>query len=238
MIKTGTTVTIDGLGMVRFVVRPTSNKISARWKDNMLACNVPPFISRKYVEQWLMDNREKLAGTHPGRWFNPGQKFDFGDWSVDIVAGDNGRNRGLIVGYPSGMESRIVVPDGFDFDSPDSTFRISQVMCKIARCVAPSILLPFAKAIADRINRRPIAWNISHGHRVLGTCTPRGEINISYMLSFLPRELREYIVCHELAHLSEMNHSARFHEVCNAYCGGREKELEKALRNFRFPVVR
>lgn len=64
------------------------------------------------------------------------------------------------------------------------------------------------------------------------------KISLSAITMFLPPHLRDYIVCHELAHLSEMNHSARFHEICNGYCGGREKSLQKELKAFRWPILR
>ena len=52
----------------------------------------------------------------------------------------------------------------------------------------------------------------------------------------MPADLRRFVVCHELAHLSEMNHSAAFHRLCDSYLGGREAELNRAVKAFRFPV--
>jgi hypothetical protein len=56
------------------------------------------------------------------------------------------------------------------------------------------------------------------------------------MLVFLQQELRDYIVWHELAHLTHMNHSADFHALCNSYCGGREKDMREKLRLVRWPL--
>ena len=55
---------------------------------------------------------------------------------------------------------------------------------------------------------------------------------------FLPQELRDYIVLHEIAHLSEMNHSPRFHAVLDGYLGGREAILVNRLKTYSWPVLR
>ena len=72
---------------------------------------------------------------------------------------------------------------------------------------------------------------------VLGRCNSRGVIALSSVLVFLPEELREYVICHELAHLDEMNHSPRFHALCDKYCRGRERQLEAALKAAVIPIV-
>jgi predicted metal-dependent hydrolase len=43
-----------------------------------------------------------------------------------------------------------------------------------------------------------------------GSCSEKGNLNFSYKLLFLPEPLAEYIVAHEVCHLGELNHSARF----------------------------
>jgi len=43
-----------------------------------------------------------------------------------------------------------------------------------------------------------------------GSCSSKGNINISTRLLFAPDDVLEYVCIHELAHLKEMNHSRRF----------------------------
>lgn len=43
-----------------------------------------------------------------------------------------------------------------------------------------------------------------------GSCSRRGNLNFSFKLLFLPRDVAEYIIVHEICHLAHHDHSARF----------------------------
>jgi predicted metal-dependent hydrolase len=43
-----------------------------------------------------------------------------------------------------------------------------------------------------------------------GSCSSDGSVNYAWRLIFAPDEARHYVVCHELAHRTHMNHSAAF----------------------------
>lgn len=57
------------------------------------------------------------------------------------------------------------------------------------------------------------------GQRTLwGSCSARGHIQLNWKLIAAPREVREYVVIHELAHLAHLNHSKVFWALVNKHC--------------------
>ena len=111
---------------------------------------------------------------------------------------------------------------------------ISQAMVPKAR----DLLLPYAQEVADSLGLKPTGFEVGGGMHKLGHCTSKGIIRLSRNLMFMPEELIRYIICHELAHLTHLNHSSQFHALCDQYCGGKEKELERQLRQFHFPILK
>jgi predicted metal-dependent hydrolase len=58
-----------------------------------------------------------------------------------------------------------------------------------------------------------LSWNrvsIKNTKRRWGSCSKKGNLNFCYKLVFLPPELADYIVVHELCNLVQFNHSKAF----------------------------
>ena len=62
-----------------------------------------------------------------------------------------------------------------------------------------------------------------------GSCSSRGNLNFNYKLIFLPPEVLDYVVVHELCHLREFNHGPAFWELVGQVLPN-HKELRRALR--------
>ncbi|MGP9820922.1 M48 family metallopeptidase [Salinarimonas sp. NSM] len=61
-----------------------------------------------------------------------------------------------------------------------------------------------------------------------GSCSARGHLSFSWRLIFAPPFVLDYLAAHEVAHLKEMNHSARFWRLTERLCP-RTEEAEAWL---------
>lgn len=65
-----------------------------------------------------------------------------------------------------------------------------------------------------------------------GSCSSRKTISLTLFLMNLPEELRDFVILHELCHTVHLDHSPAFHALVDRLCGGRERELARALRGY------
>jgi predicted metal-dependent hydrolase len=71
---------------------------------------------------------------------------------------------------------------------------------------------------------------LSNARSEWGSCNAKGEIRLNWRLVQLPPMLAEYVVAHEVAHMVELNHSARFWAVVESLLPGHEalrRQLEE-----------
>ena len=85
----------------------------------------------------------------------------------------------------------------------------------------------------DRHFRKPIKGvRLKYNHSNWGSCSRNGNINLSTRLLFAPDPVIDYVIVHELAHLVEMNHSARFWKLVAGIVPD-YRDHEKWLRDHR-----
>ncbi len=62
----------------------------------------------------------------------------------------------------------------------------------------------------DLLGKRAKRWGLSSARTRWGSCGPDGSIRLNWRLVHFPADVIDYIIAHEVAHLREMNHSAKF----------------------------
>ncbi|MBX7230247.1 MAG: M48 family metallopeptidase [Burkholderiaceae bacterium] len=81
-----------------------------------------------------------------------------------------------------------------------------------------------------RLNVKVTALRLSRASTRWGSATSDGKIRLHWRLIHFSPDVIDYVIAHELAHLKEMNHSARFWQVVESAFPGFEK-ARKTLRS-------
>ncbi|MCR4267509.1 M48 family metallopeptidase [Nitratireductor sp. ZSWI3] len=64
-----------------------------------------------------------------------------------------------------------------------------------------------------------------------GSCTSDGVLSFSWRIMMAPPPVIDYLVAHEVAHLKEMNHGARFWKLCKELCPETDRCKDWLKRN-------
>jgi predicted metal-dependent hydrolase len=70
-----------------------------------------------------------------------------------------------------------------------------------------------------------------------GSCSGKNNINLNINLAFLPKELQDYVLLHELVHTKIKNHSKDFWSELDKYTDGQAKQRSKALKNYKLKMT-
>lgn len=157
--------------------------------------------------QWVLD---KLADW---RERPPPSQLDIVDGSVISVLGE-----ALTVTVTPLGRARWQFVDNKLHLWPSATVDARQLLEKALREKARSLFVDRLALHAPRLGVAAPALRLSSAKTRWGSCSHHGGISLNWRLIFMPLPLIDYVVCHELAHLREMNHSPRFWSVVEQLC--------------------
>jgi len=237
LIRGSALIDFPGIGDVAVTVRRNARSMRLRWKGPMLSLTVPYGQPYREALAFLHGASEFIESHRNAPLYNIGQRIQAPEITIDIKQSDT-ISQTIRTIFPAPMQACVYVASDVDITSAPAIKSIDGILRRIAFRFAPDILLPQAHDVSDRLDVRPAAWKISRGHCTLGLCSGKGVIRLSSLLVFYPAELRRYVICHELAHLTHMNHSQAFHALCDQYYGGNSAKARADLRAIKPPLIR
>ena len=112
---------------------------------------------------------------------------------------------------------------------------------KVLQWYKKQALIDFARRLALFSTKLGVATPtllLSSARSRWGSCNSRKEVRLNWRLLQAPPHLINYVICHELAHLKQMNHSAKFWaEVASIYPDYKAAEKELKAWSPRLHVI-
>jgi predicted metal-dependent hydrolase len=87
---------------------------------------------------------------------------------------------------------------------------------KVVQWYQKQAVLDFSRRLeilAAKLGVPTPSLTLSNAKSRWGSCNSRGEVRLNWRLLQAPPHIINYVICHELAHLKQMNHSAKFWAV-------------------------
>lgn len=232
------TLFIPGIGNVNISARRNAKLMRLRWKGPELTLTVPYGIDTRQAVEFIRNSSEFIKSSRPAPLYRIGQVIEAPGLSIEIK--EDASLSQIIRGVHNmhaGKAMLLVAPD-VDIESSSSIESIDKILRSLATIYAKNIILPLAASISHSLGVRPAMWKIYSGQRTLGLCTSKGVIKLSNLLVLYPEDMRRYVVCHELAHLTHMDHTPAFHALCDRYYGASTKAVRKELKAYKLPLIR
>ena len=172
--------------------------------------------------QWVLD---KLAAW---RDRPAASKLEITDGTVILSLGEP-----LTVAFTDVGRSRWQFGPGTLYLRPDATHSANDLLEKALREKARTVFAERLAIHAPRLGVGQPPLRLSSARTRWGSCSHHGGIALNWRLVLMPLAIVDYVVCHELAHIKEMNHSPRFWSVVEQLCPdwkARRLELRQLAR--------
>ena len=217
----------EELGRLLVRVNIRARRLTFRTREDAVHVTVPPGTTigevKNAVEQ--LRSRLRVARQRQSRpLIDLNYRIDTEFFKLSLVSGE--RDRFL-------SRSELGEMPNADFSNKELQAWLRKVIEEALRRNAKIILPPrlYALSLQHNLSYKSVKINSSSGR--WGSCSARGNINLSYFLVLLPRHLIDYVLLHELAHTREMNHGERFWALLNGMTDGKAQLLRNELRKYK-----
>jgi len=217
----------DAEGPIRIVFSPRRKRVAFRiGEDGVLEVlsprGVPPGILAKILDL----NAEAIAGLRrraerirsrrkaAERAYCEGETFFLMGEPVVLTLSPGRRN------YCRGVLS---VPPG----DPDA---VKAELILLYKELAHKVLPQIFQEEVRRTGCKPASLKINSAAARWGSCSRKGNVNLSWRLLQFPEAHIRHVICHELAHLAVFDHSPRFHARLEELCPGSREFRAEMLR--------
>ncbi|WP_455474185.1 M48 family metallopeptidase [Bartonella sp. B30(2025)] len=169
----------------------------------MSSCSVQRFIEKH--RSWIETRLTSIQASCESPYLKDGTMIPFLG-VAHIIKHKAGRGVTEIIADDMGEEPKIIVYG----QSEHLPRRIADVLKKQAACIITPMVINYARKVERKI--KSISYKDMKSR--WGSCSTDGCLSFSWRLVMAPKDIVEYVVAHEVAHLIEMNHGPKFWTLC------------------------
>jgi len=220
-------------------------------KDGKVKVTIPFRASFKSGEDfvisknnWIFKILDKISKTENNRIKiideNTGYKTDH--YKINIVRHKNVHRISLYRDTKmkdfkeSNFNITIYFPADIDITKESSQKSIIKVLEQFFRIEAKRTIPEKVAFYENKFNIKSSKITIRNTKTRWGSCSSKNSLNFSLHIMRLPERLMDYLVLHELAHITFKNHQKEFWNLLNTYCDGKAKILDKELKKYNTTI--
>ena len=229
---------IDGIGEVTFVkTKRTKNLRISMSPYKGVSVSVPYLMSfrkafsfviekQDWIHKHLPEMERKLEGQTV---FDENTDFDTYRRKLVIIIKPN-----IKAPRAKLLKEKILVefPESLDIYTEQYQDFIRTIIEETWRKEAKELLPIRTSELATKFNLSYEKVSVKNTKSRWGSCSHQNNISLSLHLMRLPKELRDYVILHELAHTVEKNHQPPFWNFLDTLTEGNAKKLDKELKNY------
>lgn len=222
----------DELGKLLVRVNMRARRLTFRTREDAIHVTVPSGTVLSEIKNAIEQLRPRLRSARQ-KYIRPlidlNYRIDTEFFKLSLVSG----RRERFLSRSELGEMQIICPPDADFSDHKLQEWLRKVIEEALRRNAKILLPPrlYALSLQHGLTYKSVKINSSSGR--WGSCSARGNINLSYYLVLLPQHLIDYVLLHELAHTREMNHGERFWVLLDRFTDGKALALRNELKQYR-----
>lgn len=219
----------DGAAIPYHLERRSRKTVGMRISPDGLIVHAPKRISQSQLEHllrtkadWIRKKLEALqnSAVAPTQWQDGTALLLLGN-DITLSVKHDARNRALE--YQPGI-LQVALP------TPQDEASIARKVLQWYRRQALTDFGRRLEILSAKLGVPTPPLFLSNARTRWGSCNSRGEVRLNWRLLQAPPHIINYVICHELAHLKQMNHSAKFWALVEKICPD-YKRAEKELKS-------
>jgi len=178
--------------------------------------HTPTFFIERFLEQqkdWIQQHQQHvLARPH---FYDANQVTIFGkEYAIIIRSSDS---------TPSQVEtttSEVIVhllKTGKILTPKEKAAKIKKLIEAFLKQTATHYIVRRTQQLGAQMHTQYFGLTLREQKSRWGSCSSKGNLNFNWRLVHFPTEIIDYVIVHELAHRTHMNHSASFWNLVGIY---------------------